>query len=63
MLLFIVEQLITLKCPERFFIALSFSPKLERQVVEDLMKKQFKGLDNLAETVVYTGGAFRKYSL
>ncbi len=27
------------------------------------MKKQFKGLDNLAETVVYTGGAVRKYSL
>ncbi len=48
-------QLYFNKYLERYFIALSFAPKLEEGVLEDLMKRSFKGQEPLVETLTYTG--------
>ncbi len=48
-------QLYFNKYLERYFIALSFAPKLEEGVLEDLMKRSFKGQESLVETFTYTG--------
>jgi hypothetical protein len=51
----LLYQLYFNKCLERYFIALSFAPKLEEGVLEDLMKRSFKGQEPLVETLTYTG--------
>jgi hypothetical protein len=51
----LLYQLYCNKCLERYFIALSFAPKLEEGVLEDLMKRSFKGQEPLVETLTYTG--------
>jgi hypothetical protein len=49
-------------CVERYLIALSFAPKLEDGVLQDLMKRSFKGQEPLVETLTYTGIADSAFS-
>ena len=49
-------------CLERYLIALSFAPKMESGILEDLMRRPFKGQPTLAETATYTG-FFNKNSI